>query len=188
MKQLRVIAGMSVALVLLATSCKDEKKEDTVVLTETDTVSVTPPVDTVMTLNRGRVTVTKEEMPAATTTAFTKKVPAATNVRYSRMAKLNNAGSDSIVYYYIDYDLDNYSYWLVYDDQGKIVEDNSYQKITGLPDPVSRSIAEYFPGYTVTEIDKDNDKDLVQYEVQMEKGEMKRKVKFLADGGMYKIK
>ena len=63
-----------------------------------------------------------------------------------------------------------------------------FKDIKGLPAAVSKAIADGFPGFDVVEIDKENDKDMDMYEVEMKKGEEKAKVKFLPDGTIFKAK
>ncbi len=186
MKILNLIGGVAITASFLAVSCKDSDKDK----------SKTPEVDTVVSIPHTTVTdepvriaITKEEVPEKAMMAFSKKEPKATNVQYAKVEKKGTNAPDSVVYYYyFDYDRDNWGYWLVYDDEGMVVEDNSYPKIAGLPDPVSKTVDQYFRGYKIVEQEKGNDKDMVIYELELEKGDLKRKVKIMENGGISKLK
>ena len=57
-----------------------------------------------------------------------------------------------------------------------------------LPDAVNMTLNKEYPDYTITEIDKENDKNIEVYEIDLEKGESKVKVKVSPDGTVVKRK
>lgn len=188
MKYFKLINGLAIVTAFCLLSCNNENADTSGNSTDdsTDKIAASPKVEKKD--EYGRVTLSTEEVPAPAIEAFNKKVPAATNVRYSKMEKPLTNDTVGVNYYFIDYDLDNYDYYVIYDENGQNVEFDSYPKISGLPDPVSKRIAYYFPDYKIVEIKEENDKDMKMYEVQMEKGDSKYKIKFLPDGAIYKLK
>ncbi len=188
MKSINKFASLVFLLLLACTSCKDEKNEgdDTAAI---ETRAVTKDNDIKMATSAEKISISKNEIPAVVSKSFMAKSPKAKDVKYSRIVK-PVAGSETYdTIYYFDFDNDGYRYWLTYDKDGKLIPSTStYPKIKGVPDLVSQSVAEYFPGYKVVEIDKDNDKDIDIYELELQKGEEKVKIKYTPDGGVLKLK
>lgn len=191
MKLVSTITAVTLAAAIIFASCNDEKKNDrTDMNTGPDTAVIAPPADPILNIGE-RVVVTRDQVPDTVLVVFEKKTPKATNVVYTkeRVKPATEGDTTVIYYYYLDYDKDGYTYHAVYNEKAEPVKTKKdFKKIAGLPDAVSEVIAEYFPGATVEEIDKENDKDVVMYEVELKDGEKKWKVKFLSDGGIYKIK
>ncbi len=57
-----------------------------------------------------------------------------------------------------------------------------------LPDAVNKTINDSYPGYTIVEIDEENDKDMDMYEIELNKGDSKVKLKILPNGEIFKRK
>jgi uncharacterized membrane protein YkoI len=92
-------------------------------------------------------------------------------------------------YYYVRYNNDGADYVSWYNNRGEWVKTST--RITGnpnLPDAVNKTINAQYPGYTIVEIDKENDKNMDMYEVELKKGEAKAKLKILPDGTVFKRK
>lgn len=142
-----------------------------------------------------KMVITRDEVPGNIIEVAEKKYPENKNVVYTveRVPNKSNTDTTYQYHYYFDYDENDNHYHYVYDHTGNevVVDTNKemeYQKIAGLPDAISKSVAVNFPGYTVVEMDKENDKDIEMYELELHKGEEKKKVKILMDGSLYKVK
>jgi len=57
-----------------------------------------------------------------------------------------------------------------------------------LPDAVNKTLESQFPGYTITNVNKENDKNRTAYEIKMEKGEDKMKALIDQNGNVMKKK
>jgi hypothetical protein len=94
-------------------------------------------------------------------------------------------------YYYVTYEWDYIPYGAWYTADGTILkeEEKIYLANSGdMPTAIVRSIMQQYPGYEIVEIDKENDKDMEMYEVELRNGDKKAKVKFLMNGEIFKAK
>lgn len=94
-------------------------------------------------------------------------------------------------YYYVTYEWDYIPYGAWYTADGTMLkeEEKIYLANSGdMPVAIVRSIMQQYPGYEIVEIDKENDKDMGMYEVELRNGDKKAKVKFLMNGEIFKAK
>ena len=181
---------------LLAVSCNNQKDTDTVVV-KNDTATVVK-TDAPAAMNTddfdmtdGKSTVVMEaDVPAPVKTTFTTKYPKVTKAEW--LTYEPTAWDEWTVdrkYYFVKYNDNGTEYFNWYDADGKWVKSST--KITGdpkLPDAVNKTINEKFPGYTIDEIDKENDNDRDMYEVKLVNGDKKAKLKILMNGEIFKQK
>ena len=142
-----------------------------------------------------KMVITRDEVPDDIIKTAEKKYPENKNVVYTveRVPNKSNTDTTYLYHYNFDYAENDNHYHYVYDNTGNEVvvdtkKEMDYPKIAGLPDAISKSVAENFPGYKVVEMDKENDKDIDMYELELHKGDEKRKVKILMDGTLFKVK
>jgi uncharacterized membrane protein YkoI len=140
------------------------------------------------------------EVPVATRTSFEAKYPQAKNVswNYHAPASYNNMDVDwdwinwklDTNDYYATFVQDNNDYWVWYDENGDwlgtISEVADYSN--GLPPAVNATLKSQFAGYTVTSVDKENDKNQTAYEIQLENGANKMKALIAESGKVMKKK
>ena len=188
-----MILALVAATGLFMGSCDDSKKETTAVTTDT-AVAVTPaPVTDVAryALKEGTSTAVQvDKVPQPIRTTFTTKYPKAQKVVWMSYTPVesDNMSMDS-TYYYVRFNDNGADYVTWYDNRGEWVKTSTH--VTGnssLPDAVNQTINAQFPGYTIEEINKENDKDMDMYEIKMNKGESKIKVKILPNGEIFKLK
>lgn len=181
MKFKQIFSLLALGTVLFFTSCKEKESEY---------------AKKIAAMKVGdKMVITRDEVPKDIIGMAEKKYPENKNVVYTveRVPNKSNTDTTYLYHYYFDYDETDHHYHYVYDNTGNevVVDTNKemdYPKIAGLPDAISKSVAENFPGYTVVEIDKENDKDIDMYELELHKGDEKKKVKILMDGTLFKVK
>lgn len=175
-------------LALLMSACKDQKKDE----------SVTVPVEQVPVAtvakeasSEGRsVAVITADVPDTVRSLFEKKYPKAlktTWMKYEPVTSDDMQMDDQ--YYYVRFNDNGADYTSWYNNRGDWVKTST--KVPGsakLPDAVNRTINVQYPGYTIEEIDKENDKDMEMYEVKLRKGDAKAKLKILPNGEIFKRK
>lgn len=189
LNQLTLIMALSSAALF---SCNNDKSSETT--TTADTVAtVTTPVTTVadQAPTSGTATViTVDQVPEPVRTSFTTKYPKLEKVEWYTYTP---AADDDLVmddkYYYVRYNNNGADYTSWYDNRGEWVKTSTV--IPGpksLPDAVNKYINANYEGYTIEEIQKENDKDMDMYEIKLNKGESKVKIKILPNGEIFKRK
>ncbi|MDB5201122.1 MAG: hypothetical protein JWQ27_531 [Ferruginibacter sp.] len=190
MKIVKLLSLMAFAAVT-ATSCQDNKKEETTVATVTtpETVPVATVAKTAATEGKS-VSITTEQVPDSVRKSFTVKYPKAQKAVWMQYEPIE---SDDMKmddqYYYVRFNNNGADYTSWYNNRGEWVKTST--RITGnpnLPDAVNQTINAQYPGYTIVEIDKENDKDRDMYEIELHKGEEKAKLKILPNGEIFKRK
>lgn len=181
---------------LFAVSCNNQKNDEEVVVTTDSSTIVQSDAPVAMDVNDFDRTdgiskpVMEADVPAPVKTTFTAKYPKVTKAEW-----LSYEPSDwdewtvDRKYYFVKYNDQGTEYFNWYDADGNWVKSST--KITGdpnLPDAINKTINEKFPGYTIAEIDKENDKDRDMYEVELHNGEKKAKLKILMNGEIFKQK
>ncbi|MEJ7625814.1 MAG: PepSY-like domain-containing protein [Ferruginibacter sp.] len=178
-------------------SC-DNTRKDTV--TET---TVPAPIDTVAsdaatittiaqqaTRDGNGIVIKNDEVPDTIRTSFTTKYPRVKKsewYRYQPVEEDEMKMDDS--YYYVRFNDNGADYTTWYNNRGEWVK--TATKVPGnknLPDAVNKYINVNYPGYTIEEISKENDKDMDMYEIKMNKGDSKVKLKILPNGKVFKRK
>ena len=94
-------------------------------------------------------------------------------------------------YYYVTYRWNYIPYEAWYTAEGNLIKEEEviYLPNSGdMPVAIVRSIMQHYPGYEIVETDKENDKDMAMYEVELRNGDKKAKVKFLMNGEIFKAK
>ena len=176
------------AFTILMASCNNEKKDTAV--TTPEQVPVTVVAKDAVTEGTS-TSITTEAVPDTVKMLFTKKYPKATKtswMKYEPVASDDMKMDDQ--YYYVVFNNDGADYTSWYNNRGDWVKTSTkvQQGIAGLPAAVSKTITDQYPGYTVEEIDKENDKDMDMYEVKLKKGDSKAKLKILPNGEVFKRK
>jgi hypothetical protein len=172
---------------LAVTSCNSKKDESrTIDAAQTPVAEVAKQAVTEGT----SVTVEAASVPEPIRTSFTTKYPKAQKVVWVSYTPVE---SDDLEmddqYYYVRYNNDGADYTSWYNNRGEWVKTST--KVPGnskLPDAVNKTINASYPGYTIVEIDKENDKDMEMYEIELNKGESKVKLKILPNGEVFKRK
>jgi uncharacterized membrane protein YkoI len=188
MKKLATLSFSVIATgLLLVTGCNEQEK--TVETTTPDAIVV----DNTATRTAGPVDVKMEEVPVTVQTSFKSKYANAGEIQWKKYYVTQEEDDVRLIpnndYYYVIYNNDGYNYNTWYDTTGVMVK--STMIVSGpkeLPNAVNMTINKEFPGFTVTEIEKDNDKDMDIYEIDLEKGESKAKIKITPDGTIVKRK
>ena len=194
MKRILFFAGTAMAITMAActgnsnadnTPAPDTVATTTTVVTDTNTSVVVNP-------QGGSSVILKEgELPAPVQEAFVLKYPKVTAMEWNVYTP-GPSDEDldlSKPYYYTKVNEGGKEYWAWYDDKGMWIKDvYSMPKDSRLPDPVNKTINDQYPGYTIEEVSKENDKDMEMYEIKLNKGDMKAKLKVLPDGTVFKRK
>ena len=177
------------AVGMLLLSCNNQKKETTTV--STDTVQV--PITTIAkeAAKEGRsVAVKTEEVPDTIQLLFTKKYPKALKTSWMKYepVETDDMKMDE-QYYFVRFNNNGADYTSWYNNHGDWVKTSTrVEGNSALPDAVNKTINDQYPGYTVEEIDKENDKDMEMYEIKLRKGDEKAKLKILPNGEIFKRK
>ncbi len=165
------------------TSTTDTEKKDTTVVAATSTENT--PVNN-----------TSTDVPAPTRTAFEAKYPNASRVTWSRYkAETDRKDMDPSDW---EYKLDTNDYTVMFNwngedyyawyDDSNLIRATSRVESSKLPAAVNDAINKEFPGYTIKEIDKENDKDRTTYEIDLDKNGEKMKVHIDENGKVVKKK
>lgn len=136
------------------------------------------------------VNITTTEVPDSVKTSFGTKYPKALTPQW---VKYTPVESDYLPmdnqYYYVVFVNNGEDITSWYNNRGEWVKTST--KVKGdprLPDPVNKTINAQYPGYTIEEVDKENDKDMDMYEIKLRKGDEKAKLKVLPNGEIFKRK
>ncbi len=173
-------------------ACNNDKNSETAVTTDTVTTT-TAPVNVVADRadNDGRaVVVTSENVPEPVRTSFVTKYPKLEKVEWYSYTPVedDNLSMDD-QYYYVRFNDKGADYMSWYNNRGEWVKTSTV--VPGpksLPDAVNRYINANYPDYKIEEISKENDKDMDMFEIKMNKGESKVKLKILPNGEVFKKK
>ena len=185
-----IIYFFSVALSLTIMSCNDgKKKEESALIKEENSVTINEVVKT--SRKEGTVkTITIEQVPDTIEYAFKTKYPKAISPVWVEYTPVE---SDELImdrnYYYVTFEDRGSDITSWYDNNGDWVKTST--KIPGdsrLPDAVNKTLNEQYPGYKIEEISKENDKNMDMYNIKLNKGEEKAKLKILPKGEVFKRK
>ena len=176
---------------VITTSCGENSTTQTKTDADSTTVS-TPSANVNEPVNTG----TSIDVPEPTRTAFTTKYPNATNVTWRKYEPVNTIEWDWAGWpkldtgdYAVTYTLDGSEYWAWYDENNNWI--GSISPVTdhaSLPAAVNKTVQAQFPGYTITSVDKENDKNRTAYEIELNKGDAKAKLLVAEDGTVLKKK
>lgn len=179
----------------ITSSCGENSTKETTSSSDT-TAAVTNAETTDKTYNNTNTVNTSVEVPEATRTAFQTRYPKVTNVTWRRYEPTNSIEWDWAGWptldtsdYVATYNWDGTEYWTWYDDKnnwvGTVSRVSDYKN---LPEAVNNRIASDFAGYTITSVDKENDKDRTAYEIDLTKGDDKMTVLIAENGKVLKKK
>ena len=137
-------------------------------------------------------------VPAGTQTAFTTQYPGAINVVWSKydaqvavpidweLAGWTAIDADDFLVRF-DHENENYHAW--YDSDGNWIGSAVVVKdYTQLPAPVNTTVTSKYPGYSITSVNKEIQKDRVAYEIELNKDNTKAKLLVDANGNIIKEK
>lgn len=176
----------------ITTSCGENSTKET---TDTDTVntSVTTPESTTVSTTTSTTSI---DVPEPTRTAFQTKYPNATNVTWRKYEPNDAIEWDWTGWptmdtgdYVVSYNWDGTEYWTWYDDKNNWV--GTVSPVTdhaSLPAAVNKTVQTEFAGYTITNVDKENDKNRTAYEIEMSKGDDRMKALIAENGKVIKKK
>jgi len=193
MKITQIPALFSILLCTFS-SCNDDKKTTSETISITDTLANTQAVVTSDTATRvysaNGVLLANDQVPDMIRTAFTTKYPNITRSQYySYHAHADDDLEVDQSYYYVRFNNDGADYTSWFDSDGDWVKTST--KVPGnknLPDAVNRYLNVNYPGFDIEEISKENDKDMNMYEIKLNKGDRKVKLKILPNGRLFKRK
>lgn len=139
-----------------------------------------------------RVFIDTQTVPVPVKTTFVKKYEKANNVKWASYKPVPADTWDTDKdYYYVTYEWNYIPYASWYTADGAMVKEEEiiYLANSGdMPVAIVKSILQQYPGYEIVEINKENDKDMDMYNVELRNGDKKAKVKFLMNGEIYKAK
>ncbi|HET9431047.1 MAG TPA: PepSY-like domain-containing protein [Chitinophagaceae bacterium] len=172
-------------------SCGENSTKETTVETDTAGAAITSESS-----NQGYETSKSVEVPPATRTSFETKYPNATNVtwrKYEPVSRIEWDWADWPVLdtgdYMVNYTWDGSEYWTWYDeDNNWIGTVSTVTDYAGLPAAVNKTIQSEFAGYTVSAVDKENDKNRTAYEIDLTKGDEQMRVLIDENGKVWKKK
>jgi len=135
--------------------------------------------------------------PSYTTTAFSAQYPSASNIVWMRyeatlvpidweLAGWQTLSNDD---YLVRFNVDNDNYYAWYDANGNWIG-TSYAIVdfATMPTAVSTTISTKYPGFTITSVNREMQKDRVAYEIEMKNSDTKVKVLIDSYGNVIKAK
>lgn len=193
MKLTQITAVMAFSICTLS-SCNNEKQSTTETLTITDTLpdaQANAQADTSKrVLSANGVLLANDRVPDTIRKAFATKYPKLKKYEwYSYQPVAGDDFETDQTFYYVRFNDNGADYTTWYDSQGEWVKTST--KVPGnknLPDAVNRYLNVNYPGYDIEEINKENDKDMDMYEIKLNKGDRKVKLKILPNGKLFKRK
>ncbi|MEO6584319.1 MAG: PepSY-like domain-containing protein [Ferruginibacter sp.] len=194
------ITTFMIALVALSViGCNNPDKENvttsttnTTSLATNDTAVITPIKDVAAQARTegNRTVVVYNDVPDTIRTSFTTKYP---KIKKAEWYRYQPAVDDEMKmdedYYYVRFNNNGTDYTSWFDNRGDWVKTSTI--VPGnknLPNAVNRYINVNYPGYTIEEISKENDKNMDMYEVKLNRGDSKVKLKILPNGKVFKRK
>ncbi len=175
---------------IFCVSCNDDKKD----ANETAATTTTESTSTVVTkAGEGKKTViTVDKVPAPVMTTFKAKADKAADVEWVVYDPVEADNWDlEKDYYFVRYRLNNVPYTTWISPEGEFIKSEPVIHLDNsgdLPTAVVKAIMEGYPGYAISEIEKEKEDKTVNYEVHLTKDGNKVKVKYAADGTVLKEK
>ena len=138
-------------------------------------------------------------VPQPAKTNFESRYPQATNVKWEHYQPAPVEAEATVWYpewmtsldtsdYQVNFNWDGTDYIAWYDNGEWIGSSARMTDNSKLPKAVNDAIHERYPDYKITEVDKQNDKNMTVYEVDLEKGKDKLKIHFDENGKELKAK
>ncbi|MCY7292487.1 MAG: PepSY-like domain-containing protein [Ferruginibacter sp.] len=183
------ICLFALAASITVISCNNEKKQNQDITT-TDSFTSVKDVAVKSTIEGTKKTITTQQVPDTIEYAFKEKYPTAVSPVWVEYTPIE---SDELAmdrnYYYVTFTDRGTDITSWYDNNGDWVKTST--KLPGdsrLPDAVNKTLNEQYPGYEIEEISKENDKNMDMYDIKLNKGEEKAKLKVLPNGEVFKRK
>lgn len=182
-------------LLMSGTSCDNNDKknaEDNANATE-QKIEVKAPTVEVKVAGQGmRKDIVVDSVPAPLVAKVNPRVKTAKDVKWVEYEPVEADKWDPAKdYYIVMYTYKNIPYEEWYYGDGELIKSEEKISLPNsgiLPKEVVKAIIENYPGYEIVEVDKENDKDMDMYEVELKQGDKKAKVKFLPNGNIFKAK
>jgi hypothetical protein len=136
-------------------------------------------------------------VPQPARTNFDSRYPQASNVRWSQYEPVQYDETDwqadwmttmDTSDYQVNFNWDGMDYIVWYDNGEWLGSSARMTDNSKLPKAVNDAIHDRYSGYTIKEVDKENDKNKTVYEVDLEKGADKLKLHFDENGNVTKAK
>jgi hypothetical protein len=136
-------------------------------------------------------------VPQPARTNFDSRYPQASNVRWSQYEPVQYDETDwqadwmttmDTSDYQVNFSWDGMDYIVWYDNGEWLGSSARMTDNSKLPKAVNDAIHDRYSGYTIKEVDKENDKNKTVYEVDLEKGADKLKLHFDENGNVTKAK
>jgi len=166
----------------------DTKDTATTTTTTDNGSSVQPTTDNDATAN----------VPQPARTSFASRYPQAKNVKWVRYQPTSSVDDSDWTYdwfsnmdtsdYQVNFNWEDMDYTAWYDNGEWVGSSARMADNSKLPKAVNDAIHQDYSGYTIKEVDKENDKNRTVYEVDLEKGSDKMKVHFDENGKAVKAK
>ena len=187
--KLKSLLAPALGVIILSSCGESSTDNSTTDVTKTDTSVITT------TPSEGANTTTVV-VPEKTKTSFETKYPKASNTVWKRYEPLETVEwtwyewpSMDTSDYMVTYNLDGSNYWTWYDEQGEWIGTvTNITDFTTLPSAVTKTLNSQFDGFTIKNVDKENDKNRTAYEIDLEKGTDKMKVLVSESGTVMKKK
>jgi uncharacterized membrane protein YkoI len=185
----------SACVAVAVMSCNDNSTTDT---TKTDSSSVysTPADSAKMTTPTDNTYVATVEAPAAARTSFETKYKNAKNVTWKMYSPPSTTMDDwdyyydlDTSYYQVNYNWNDLDYMAWYNPKGEWIK--TYVRMennSSLPAAVNNAINKKFSGYKIIDVELEDRKKGMQYEVDLDNGTLKKKVVFSPSGAILKQK
>ena len=187
MKILSLVTAAFIAAALCI-SCNDDQNQNENVTTSTETTTTV-----VRKAGEGKRTVVAvEQVPEPVIASFKLKADKADEIEWKVYDPIPEDNWDTTKdYYFVTYRLNHIPWEAWLSPEGELIKagEKIFLANSGpLPTEVVKSIMENYPGYEIENASKENDKDMDMYEIELNKGESKVKLKILPNGTIYKRK
>jgi len=187
--KLKSLLAPALGVIILSSCGESSTDNSTSDVTKTDTSVIT-------TTPSAGANTTTVVVPEKTKTSFETKYPKASNTVWKRYEPLETIEwtwyewpSMDTSDYMVTYNLDGSNYWTWYDEQGEWIGTvANISDFNTLPSAVTKTLNSQFDGFTIKNVDKENDKNRTAYEIDLEKGTDKMKVLVSESGTVMKKK
>jgi hypothetical protein len=181
---------VAIGVVFVLVSCNDNKKDTTYNDKTSETSTST---ETAVATNTSVPDISYNP-PDNVRTSFQTKYPTATDVTWSPYKAYDRINwewtgwpSMDTSYYAVNYTVDNRKHMSWWNKLGSWIGSSStIEDSTMLPNPVKKTLKNSYPGYRITSIDEESDKNRTAYEIKLEKGDARMKLLIDKNGKILK--
>ena len=188
----------SACVAVVVMSCNDNSTTDTTKTDSSSTMSSTADTSTTMTTPVETTPVVMIEAPATARTAFETKYKNAKNVTWRKYTPASTTtNGDEWDYYYdldtsyyqVNYNWNDLDYMAWYNPKGEWIKTYAkFESNSSLPAAVNNAINKKFAGYKIVDVELEDRRKGMQYEVDLDNGTLKKKVVFSPSGAILKQK